>query len=76
MPGQPFMNYIEVSSVDAALKKVVAAGGKVCMPKMEIGKGMGWVGAFQDTEAISWVFTRGPKPPATKSKVIKKAEKK
>jgi uncharacterized protein len=59
MPGQPFMNYIEVSSVDAALKKVVAAGGKVCMPKMEIGKGMGWVGAFQDTEGNLMGFHQG-----------------
>ena len=70
------MSYIEVSSVDAALKKVVAAGGKVCMPKMEIGKGMGWVGAFQDTEGNLMGFHQGPKPPATKSKVIKKVEKK
>lgn len=59
MPGQPFMNYIEVSSVDAALKKVVAAGGKVCMPMMEIGKGMGWVGAFQDAEGNLMGFHQG-----------------
>ena len=71
------MSYIEVSSVDAALKKVVAAGGKVCMPMMEIGKGMGWVGAFQDTEGNLMGFHQGgAKPPATKSKVIKKVEKK
>lgn len=49
-PGQPFMNYIKVESIDAMLKTVEANGGKVCLPKMEIGKGMGWIAAFQDTE--------------------------
>jgi uncharacterized protein len=49
-PGQPFMNYIAVDSIDAACKKVEQAGGLVVLPKAEIGPGMGWVAAFKDTE--------------------------
>ncbi|MBI3032766.1 VOC family protein [Candidatus Woesearchaeota archaeon] len=49
-PSQPFMNYISVESIDNMLKVVETNGGKICMPKMEIGKGMGWIAAFQDTE--------------------------
>lgn len=48
--GQPFMNYIAVESIDAMLKMIQKNGGKICMPKMEIGKGMGWIAAFQDPE--------------------------
>ena len=49
MPGQPFMNYITVASVDAALKKVNAKGGTTVMPKTPIGD-MGALAAFKDTE--------------------------
>lgn len=49
-PGQPLMNYISVDSIEKFLDDIVAAGGKICMPKMEIAKGMGWIACFQDTE--------------------------
>ncbi|MBS3136684.1 VOC family protein [Candidatus Woesearchaeota archaeon] len=49
-PGQPFMNYISVESIDNILKEISSNGGKICLPKQEIGKGMGWIAAFQDTE--------------------------
>jgi len=49
-PKQPFMNYISVASIDEMLKTVKAHGGVVVMPKQEIGKGMGWIAAFKDTE--------------------------
>lgn len=49
-PGQPFMNYISVSSIDEMHTKITAAGGTVIMPKTEIGKGMGWISAFKDPE--------------------------
>ena len=49
-PGQPFMNYISVDSIDTMLKTIEANGGKVCLPKTEIAPGMGWIAAFQDTE--------------------------
>lgn len=48
-PGQPFMNYVTVASVDAALAKVKANGGMVAMPKTPIGD-MGAIAAFKDTE--------------------------
>ena len=47
--GQPLTFYVMVGSVDAALKKAVANGGKVCMPKTSIGD-MGFIGAFSDPE--------------------------
>ena len=49
-PGQPFMNYIMVDSIDNMLKIVEKNGGKICLPKQEIGQGMGWIACFQDTE--------------------------
>ena len=49
-PSQPFMNYINVDSIEKMLKTIEANGGKVAMPKTEIGKGMGWIAAFIDSE--------------------------
>ena len=49
-PGQPFMNYIMVESIDKMLKTIKANGGVICLEKQEIGQGMGWIAAFQDTE--------------------------
>lgn len=49
-PGQPFMNYIHVEDMDAMIEDIVANGGIICMPKQEIGPGMGWIACFQDTE--------------------------
>ena len=75
MPGQPFMNYISVDSIDAYLKKVEKAGGVVVMPKSEIGQGMGWIAAFKDTENNIMGFHESPKkPPETKA--VKKAPSK
>jgi len=62
-PGQPFMNYISVDSIDAACKKVEKAGGVIAMPKMEIGQGMGWIAAFKDTEGNMMGFHETPKAP-------------
>ena len=78
MPGQPFMNYIAVKSIDASLRKVEAAGGSVCMPKTEIGTGMGWIAAFQDTEGNMMGFHQPPAKPAAKAKpkATRKAAKK
>ena len=48
--GQPFMNYISVQSIDEMSETIKAHGGIMIMPKQEIGKGMGWIAAFKDTE--------------------------
>jgi len=45
------INSIAVDDVDAAVEKVVAAGGTVQMPKTAI-PGMGYFAAFKDTEGI------------------------
>ena len=74
-PGQPFMNYISVDSIDASLKKVEKAGGVIALPKMEIGQGMGWIAAFKDTEGNIMGFHESPPKPAAK-KTAKKASAK
>ncbi len=62
-PGQPFMNYISVDSIEEASKKVEAAGGTIILPKQEIGQGMGWIAAFKDTEGnILGFHQNAPKP--------------
>ena len=76
MPGQPFMNYIAVASIDRSLKKIEKAGGVVAMPKTEIGQGMGWIAAFKDTEGNIMGFHQAaekPAAPASKKKTAKKA---
>jgi hypothetical protein len=50
MPGQPFTNYVTVDSIDVMIPIVHAQGGKVALPKQEIGGGMGWIAAFLDPE--------------------------
>jgi predicted enzyme related to lactoylglutathione lyase len=60
MPGQPFMNYIETGDIDQALKRVQDAGGTLCLPRTEIGTGMGWIAAFKDTEGNLLGFHQAP----------------
>jgi predicted enzyme related to lactoylglutathione lyase len=49
-PGQVYMDYITTDSIDDSLKAVQENGGSVCMPKTEIGAGMGWIACFKDPE--------------------------
>src|SRR5688500_11310555 len=60
MPDQPFMNYIAVKNIEASLRRVEQAGGGVCMPKTEIGSGMGWIAIFKDTEGNMMGFHEAP----------------
>jgi predicted enzyme related to lactoylglutathione lyase len=79
-PGQVFMNYIDVTSIDKMIAKLEAAGGKICMPKTEIAPGMGWIAIFQDTEGNMMGLHQAPKQmpvqPGTKKKAAKKKGKK
>jgi uncharacterized protein len=75
MPNQPFMNYLSVTSIDAACKKVENAGGAVVMPKMEIAPNMGWIAVFKDTEGNMMGFHQAPKRPAKKAAKKKAAKK-
>ena len=74
------MNYIAVKSIDTSLRKVEAAGGKRCMPKTELGQGMGWIAVFQDTEGNMMGFhqppSRPPAKPRPKRKPVKRAARK
>lgn len=79
MPGQPFMNYISVKSIDAMSQKVQANGGVVVLPKQEIGMGMGWISAFKDPENNIVGLHEAPPAPrkaAPSKKAAKKASKK
>lgn len=50
MPGQPFMNYISVASIEEMLQKITENGGEICLPKTEIAPNMGWIACFRDPE--------------------------
>ena len=50
MPGQPFTNYVFARDIDAMLPKITEAGGAIVVPKMELGKGVGWIACFKDPE--------------------------
>ena len=49
MPEHKPVNYFSVESVDAFLKKIVALGGQVVVPKTEI-LGVGWFALAVDPE--------------------------
>jgi predicted enzyme related to lactoylglutathione lyase len=48
-PGQPITNYVAVSSVEEAAKKVEKLGGKICKPKTAVPE-MGYFAICTDTE--------------------------
>lgn len=48
-PTQPWMNYVDVPSIDAAIQKATALGAKVAMPKMPV-PGVGAVAAIVDPQ--------------------------
>jgi predicted enzyme related to lactoylglutathione lyase len=47
--GQPWMNYVDVASIDAALEKATSLGAQVALPKMPI-PGVGAIAAIIDPE--------------------------
>lgn len=47
--GQPWMNYIDVASIDATLEKAQTLGGQVALPKMPIAD-MGFIAAVIDPQ--------------------------
>jgi predicted enzyme related to lactoylglutathione lyase len=48
-PDQRLMNYIDVKSIDDAVKKIEKAGGKIIMPKTEM-PGVGELAVAEDIE--------------------------
>jgi uncharacterized protein len=48
-PQQQIMNYVWVESVDDFSDKVVSLGGKILVPKKEVGD-MGWFAVCQDPQ--------------------------
>ena len=81
MPGQPFANYVTVTSIDAALATAQANGARTALPKQEIGGGMGWIAAFLDPEnnliGLHQVGPSAQRPaPAKKAPAAKKSARK
>ena len=48
-PKEPFLNYITVDSIDKICKTIEKNGGKIIVPKTEMGD-WGWWATFMDTE--------------------------
>jgi predicted enzyme related to lactoylglutathione lyase len=61
VPAKPAVNaYIEVEDIDAKLKDIKKARGKVLKPKTEIGGGMGAWASFADNQgAVLFLWQRG-----------------
>jgi len=47
--GQPWMNYVDVADIDAALEKATSLGATIAMPKMPV-PGVGAVAAIIDPQ--------------------------
>jgi predicted enzyme related to lactoylglutathione lyase len=75
MPGQPFTNYISVSSIDEMHQAVQGNGGTIVMPKQEIGPNMGWFSVFKDTENNMIGLHQAPPTPPQRRSAKKKAAK-
>ncbi len=48
-PGQPWMNYVDVASVDASIEKATALGATVALPKTPV-PGIGAIAAIIDPQ--------------------------
>jgi uncharacterized protein len=72
MPGQPFANYVSVPSIDEFVERVQSSGGAICMPKQEIGPGMGWFALFTDPEGNMVGLHQAPAKMAAKKTAAKK----
>jgi predicted enzyme related to lactoylglutathione lyase len=49
MPDEPFVNYVTVDSIDKTCKLIEKNGGKIVMPKTQMGE-WGWWAVFKDSE--------------------------
>ena len=74
-PGQPFTTYIAVTSLDAMNQAVQANGGTIVLPKQEIGKNMGWISVFKDTENNILGLHESPAAPPRKASAGKASPK-
>jgi len=73
-PG--WLGYVEVASVDATLRKVVANGGTFLLPKQDV-MGMGFLAWYADPQGLRFAVWEAVSPPASASKkAAKKAGKK
>jgi predicted enzyme related to lactoylglutathione lyase len=54
-PGQGPVNYVGVPSVDEFVRRAVALGAEVCVPKTPV-PGMGWFAHLKDTEGNAFAL--------------------
>jgi len=60
-PQQPWMNYVDVPSIDAALEKATQLGAKVALPKMPV-PGVGALAAIIDPQGnICGLWEQAPR---------------
>ena len=50
IPGEPFINFISVESIDEMSQTIKHNGGAMIQSKQEIDKDMGWIATFKDPE--------------------------
>ena len=74
MEGQPpgILNYVLSTDVDADLRKIEAAGGRVLRPKMEIPI-VGWWALFQEPSGIVMALFQGRAQPPQRERRPRKA---
>lgn len=53
-PSQPQLVYVSVDSIEDALAKVEANGGKTVLPKMALPNDYGHIAHFSDPSGITW----------------------
>ncbi len=56
-PGGTFI-YFKTTDIDAAIERGVKAGGKICLPKKDIGE-YGWIALLSDSEGNTVGLYRG-----------------
>jgi len=60
-PQQPWMNYVDVPSIDAAIEKATKLGAKVALPKMPV-PGVGALAAIIDPQGnICGLWEQAPR---------------
>jgi predicted enzyme related to lactoylglutathione lyase len=72
--GQP-LNYIYVKSINEMAPRIERAGGKIVVPKTEVGGGFGSFAFFTYPEGMIWgLYEATPRPAATKRKPSRKSK--
>ena len=74
MEGQPpgVLNYVLSTDIDADVRKIEAAGGRILRPKQEIPT-VGWWALFQEPTGLVLALFQGRTPPPERKRRPRKA---